>query len=83
MLSIPQINSASHSFIISYSHNWRSLIFRGTPRVRSGWTATVIGTGLHDEAIPLLAQIMGILDVFDALTTERPYKAAPSFRAGG
>ena len=35
--------------------------------------------GLRDEAIPLLAQIMGIVDVFDALTTARPYKAALPF----
>ena len=32
--------------------------------------------GLRGDAIPLLAQIMGIVDVFDALTTERPYRAA-------
>lgn len=32
--------------------------------------------GLRDDAIPLLAQIMGVVDVFDALTTERPCKAA-------
>lgn len=32
--------------------------------------------GLRGEAIPLLAQIIGIVDVYDALTTERPYKAA-------
>jgi putative two-component system response regulator len=32
--------------------------------------------GLRGEAIPLLAQIMGIVDVYDAVTTERPYKAA-------
>ena len=35
--------------------------------------------GLCGDAIPLLAQIMGIVDVFDALTTERPYKGALSF----
>lgn len=35
--------------------------------------------GLRDDAIPLLAQIMGIVDVFDAVTTERPYKAALPF----
>jgi putative two-component system response regulator len=29
---------------------------------------------LRGEAIPFLAQIMGIVDVFDALTTERPYR---------
>lgn len=32
--------------------------------------------GLRGDAIPLLAQIMGIVDVFDALTTERPYRRA-------
>jgi len=40
------------------------------------------GTGYPDRlrgsAIPLLAQIIGIVDVFDALTTERPYKRALS-----
>jgi putative two-component system response regulator len=33
---------------------------------------------LHGEAVPLLAQIMGVVDVFDALTTSRPYKGALS-----
>jgi putative two-component system response regulator len=32
--------------------------------------------GLKGDAIPLFAQIMGIVDVFDALTTVRPYKPA-------
>ena len=32
--------------------------------------------GLAGDAIPVLAQITGVVDVFDALTTERPYKAA-------
>jgi putative two-component system response regulator len=32
--------------------------------------------GLSGDAIPLIAQITGIVDVFDAITTERPYKAA-------
>ena len=35
--------------------------------------------GLRGEAIPLLAQIMGIVDVFDALRTERPYSVALPF----
>jgi putative two-component system response regulator len=34
--------------------------------------------GLKGDAIPLLAQIMGIVDVYDAITTARPYKAAAS-----
>jgi putative two-component system response regulator len=32
--------------------------------------------GLRGDAIPLLAQIIGVVDVFDALTTDRPYRAA-------
>lgn len=32
--------------------------------------------GLKGDDIPLLAQIMGVVDVFDALTTPRPYKEA-------
>jgi putative two-component system response regulator len=32
--------------------------------------------GLVGDAIPLLAQIMGIVDVYDALTTERVYRSA-------
>ena len=31
---------------------------------------------LKGEEIPLLAQVLGTVDVYDALTTERPYKAA-------
>jgi len=34
--------------------------------------------GLRGDDVPLLAQIMGIVDVFDAATTTRPYKAAAS-----
>jgi putative two-component system response regulator len=32
--------------------------------------------GLRGDQIPLLAQIMSVVDIFDALTTERPYKRA-------
>lgn len=32
--------------------------------------------GLSGDAIPLLAQIIGVVDVYDALTTRRPYKPA-------
>jgi putative two-component system response regulator len=34
--------------------------------------------GLRGDDVPLLAQIVGIVDVFDALITERPYKPALS-----
>jgi putative two-component system response regulator len=32
--------------------------------------------GLRGQAIPLTARVLGIVDVYDALTTERPYKRA-------
>jgi putative two-component system response regulator len=32
--------------------------------------------GLVGEAIPLVGRICAVADVFDALTTERPYKSA-------
>ena len=32
--------------------------------------------GLRNDEVPLLAQIVSVVDVFDALTTERPYRAA-------
>ena len=35
--------------------------------------------GLRGDAIPLLARIVGVVDVFDALMAERPYKAALRF----
>ena len=34
---------------------------------------------LRGDAIPLLARIVGVVDVFDALMAERPYKAALPF----
>lgn len=37
--------------------------------------------GLKGKAIPLLAQIVGVVDVFDALTTTRPYRTALSTEA--
>jgi cyclic di-GMP phosphodiesterase len=41
------------------------------------------GSGYPDQlcgdAIPLVAQIVGIVDVFDALTTDRPYRMALPF----
>jgi putative two-component system response regulator len=32
--------------------------------------------GLRGDEVPLLAQVIGIVDVYDALTTQRPYRAA-------
>jgi putative two-component system response regulator len=34
--------------------------------------------GLRGDAVPLLAQIVGIADVYDSITTTRPYRAAAS-----
>lgn len=48
---------------IPYSHHER-------------WDGTGYPQGLAGEAIPLAARIFAIVDVFDALTSERPYRHA-------
>ena len=40
------------------------------------WDGTGYPNGLAGEAIPLVGRIAAIADVFDALTSERPYKRA-------
>jgi putative two-component system response regulator len=40
------------------------------------WDGTGYPDGLRGEEIPLLARILQIADVYDALTTARPYKPA-------
>lgn len=40
------------------------------------WNGTGYPAGLAGEEIPLFARIVAVADVFDALTHERPYKAA-------
>lgn len=45
------------------------------------WDGGGYPRGLLGDAIPLCARIVAVADVFDALTTERPYKTAISFEA--
>jgi putative two-component system response regulator len=42
------------------------------------WDGSGYPDGLSGEAIPLLARVLQIADVFDALTTTRPYRGALS-----
>jgi putative two-component system response regulator len=42
------------------------------------WDGTGYPDGLRGEAIPLEGRIMAVVDVYDALVTERPYKHALS-----
>jgi len=42
------------------------------------WDGTGYPDGLVGEDIPLLARILQVVDIYDALTTERPYKPALS-----
>ena len=39
--------------------------------------------GLRGDDVPLLAQIVGIVDVYDALTSRRPYRGALSPEEAG
>ena len=38
------------------------------------WDGTGYPTGLHGTAIPLAVRILSVADVFDALTSDRPYR---------
>ena len=42
------------------------------------WDGSGYPDGLAGEAIPLTARVLQVVDVYDALTTERPYKSAYS-----
>jgi len=42
------------------------------------WNGTGYPDRLAGESIPLLARILQVVDVYDALRTERPYKTAHS-----
>ena len=42
------------------------------------WDGSGYPDGLVGEAIPLTARILQVVDIFDALTTARPYKPALS-----
>ncbi len=44
------------------------------------WDGTGYPDGLKDGQIPLLSRIITIADVYDALTTNRPYRKAFSFK---
>jgi putative two-component system response regulator len=42
------------------------------------WNGSGYPDGLHGAEIPLLARVLQVVDIYDALTTSRPYKAALS-----
>lgn len=42
------------------------------------WDGNGYPEGLHGDEIPLCAQVAGLIDCYDALTTARPYKPAVS-----
>ncbi len=49
---------------------------RSSATLTSGWMAPGTPDGLAGDAIPITARVLQVVDVFDALTTERPYKQA-------
>jgi putative two-component system response regulator len=61
--------STSESEFLKYAK-----IFAGTHQEK--WNGTGYPNGLSGENIPLQGRLMAIADVYDALTSERPYKKA-------
>ncbi len=65
-----------------YAHEWLS----GIPFLRKAleipyahherWDGSGYPRGLKGEAIPLSARIFAVVDVYDALTSDRPYRKA-------
>jgi putative nucleotidyltransferase with HDIG domain len=45
------------------------------------WDGAGYPTGLHGTTIPLQVRILAVADVFDALTSDRPYRTGLSFTA--
>jgi putative two-component system response regulator len=45
------------------------------------WDGTGYVDGLSGEAIPLLARIVSVVDAFDAMTSDRPYRRSLSWEA--
>ena len=59
----------SHSPLIEAAH-----IIAHTHHER--WDGSGYPRGLQGESIPLVGRILAVVDVFDALTNDRPYKKA-------
>jgi HD-GYP domain-containing protein (c-di-GMP phosphodiesterase class II) len=46
------------------------------------WDGKGYPDGLREKQIPFLARILSVADAFDAMTSDRPYRAALSYRTG-
>ena len=56
-----------------------------TPVVRhhhERWDGDGYPAGLKGEEIPLLARVLTVADAFEAMTSDRPYRARPHVRRG-
>ena len=53
-------------------------VLPGVKHHHEKWDGTGYPDGLRGEEIPILARLLGIADFFDALTSERSYRAAMS-----
>jgi putative nucleotidyltransferase with HDIG domain len=60
---ISQIDYLASAIDIPYCHHEK-------------WDGTGYPRGLQGEGIPLAARIFAVIDVYDALTTDRPYRSA-------
>jgi response regulator RpfG family c-di-GMP phosphodiesterase len=68
------LNSAKESF--DADHGWIATATEVAGAHHEKWDGTGYPNGLKTLDIPLAARIMSLADVYDALTSERPYKEA-------
>jgi len=69
------------NIIMKIEENTKENAFLKHARIMAGshhekWDGSGYPLGLKGEAIPLQGRLMAIVDVYDALTNDRPYKAA-------
>jgi len=59
-----------------------SVVAEGILALREHWDGTGYPRGLKGEQIPLLSRLVGLVDAFDVITHDRPYRLARSQEDG-
>lgn len=69
-----EFDDAARDVVLSHHERWDGTGYPGQLDPQTG--LSIPGTGKRGESIPLFARIVGLADVFDALSSTRTYKDA-------